>query len=518
MMDSRTPSHDDQKPKLTESQNSRHCKKKRKSCIVPFTSLQETIFEGLLDNLVVAIQSSFVPPSGPLPSILKVLQNLVNSLPLSLRDNAELLAATELNINAYEQSEEWSVALISATQLTLTELYSLSLLACVASTVKDDWVSTIRLAETNLAGISSAVPPAINGTVLSFTSNTSPMNLGVDGRSGQPTGGVIIGFGFDSRAISVTTNDSSSSISIVLADNLGGNNYAFSMPRGGTLSSMTASFTLTSPAIFINSPMTVQAQLCRSSPGASPYTPFTTIPGAIVPLIPALSGSLSNLTCEGSLTGLDIPLNPGDRLVVVFTASSSPNSFANPQNIFGTGSASLTIGGMEGMPPAKDTIIPFASFSPVNLVFSASDFFGNGAGVVGYGFSATAPFIPASDLSLNSLFDEFTTVLPADSTTISSISAYFGVQSGQTLTSPVSIQVVLYRFTDSTNTATAILRTSIQLPVLQPGTYTNNSSGVFGVVEGLTGITLFPNERLVMVFIATGGSVTGWASGGVSVI
>ncbi|SDS15641.1 hypothetical protein SAMN05444162_0855 [Paenibacillaceae bacterium GAS479] len=518
MKDSLTPGQNEPQPKLAGSKHSHHCKKKRKSCIVPFTSLQQTIFEGLLDNLVVAIQSRFVPPSGPLPSILKVLQNLVNNLPLSLRDNAELLAATELNINAYEQSEEWSASLISATQLTLTELYSLSLLACVSSTVKDNWVITIRLAETNLAGISSAVPPAINGTVLSFTSSTSPMNLAVDGRSGQPTGGVIIGYGFESRTISVSTNDSSTSISIVLADNLGGNNYAFSMPRGGTLSSMTASFTLTSPAIFINSPMTIQAQLCRSSASASPYSPFTTIPGAIVPLIPALSGNLTNLTCQGSLNGLDISLNPGDRLVVVFTASSPPNSFANPPSILGTGSASITIGGMEGTPPAKDTIIPFASFSPVNLVFSASDFFGNGAGVVGYGFSDSEPYVPATELSLNSLFDEFTTVLPADSTSITSISAYFGVQSGQTLTSPVSIQAVLYRFTDSTNIATAILISSLQLPVLQPGTYTNNSPGISGVIEGLTNISLTPNERLVMVFIATGGSVTGWASGGVSVI
>ncbi|MCM3749890.1 hypothetical protein M3223_21380 [Paenibacillus pasadenensis] len=489
----------------------------RSPCIVPFTSTQETIFDGLLNNLAVSIQSSFIPPSGPLPSVLKVLQNLINSMSLSLRGKADLLAVTELNITAYEQSERWSAALIAATQQLLTELYAFSLLACVPSGVKDDWVIAIRLAEVNLAGISGAVPPAITGTVLTFTSSSiGPMDLSLNGRSGLPTGGVIVGYGFESRNISVTTDGTPANISMVLADNLGGNNYAFSMPRVGTLGSMTASFTLTSPAIFISSPITIQAQLCRSGPDASPYSPFTTIPGAVVQLIPAISGNSSGLTCQGSLDGLDLPLNPGDRLVVVFTASSPPNSLSNPQDIMGTGSASITIGGMNGTPPSNETIIPFASFSPVNLVYSSDDIFGNGAGVVGYGFSDSQPYLPAISLSLNSVFDEFTTVLPSGGT-ITSVSAYFGVQSGQTLTSPVSIRVVMYRFTAATNSATSILRTSVQLPALQPGTYTNQSTGVYGVVDGLS-ITLFPGERLVLVFIATGGSVTGWASGGVSVM
>ncbi|SDS15714.1 hypothetical protein SAMN05444162_0857 [Paenibacillaceae bacterium GAS479] len=365
-MDFRIPNLNDPQPISHDANFNKPCNKRRRSCIVPLTSLQETIFKGLLDDLVIAIQSNFVPPSGPLPSILKVFQNLVDSLSLSLGDKADLLAATELNITAYEQSEEWSTALIAATQQTLTELYSLSLLACVSSAVKDNWTSTIRLAETNLADITGAVPPVVDtGTVLSFTSGFGPMDLSLNGRSGLPTGGVIIGSGFQSRNISITSDDSTANIAIILADSLGGNNYAFSMPHGGTLNSITASFTLTSPPVLIRSPITIQAQLCRSAPNASPYSPCTTIPGAIVSLIPSLSGNSSGLTCQGSLDGLSIPLNPRDRLVVVFTASSAPNSLTNPTDIFGAGAASITIGGMEGTPPSNEKIIPFASFSPI---------------------------------------------------------------------------------------------------------------------------------------------------------
>ncbi|OXM17216.1 hypothetical protein [Paenibacillus herberti] len=514
-MDSRIPNLNDPQPILHDANYNKPCKKRGKPCIVPFSSLQETIFEGLLDDLVIAIQSNFDPPSGPLPSILKVLQNLVDSLSLSLRDKADLLAATELNITAYEQSEGWSASLISTTQQTLTELYNLSLLACVSSAVKDNWTSTIRLAETNLAGITGAVPPVDIGTVLSFTSGVGPMDLSLNGRSGLPTGGVIIGSGFQSRNIAIISDDSTANIAIILADSLGGNNYAFSMSHGGTLAAITASFTLTSSPILISSPITIQAQLCRSAPNASPYSPFTTIPGAVVPLIPSLSGSSSGLTCQGSLDGLNIPLNPGDRLIVVFTASSSPNSLRNPTDIFGAGGASITIGGMEGTPPSNEKIIPFASFSPVILINSSIGIIENGVGVVGYGYSVSQPNIPGSNLSLNSVFNEFTTVLPAGSI-ITSLSAYFGVKSGQTLTAPVSIQVFMYRFTDSTNSATAILRTSIQLPVLQPGTYTDDSPGVSGVVDGLN-ISNPPSSRLVLVFIAKGGPVTGWASGGLTV-
>ncbi|OXM17217.1 hypothetical protein [Paenibacillus herberti] len=495
-----------------------HCKPcpkpPQRNCIIPFTPLQADIFEGLLDDLIASIQSIFIPPVGPLPNVLKVLQNLFKDIRLTLRDQADLFAATELNITAYEQSDEWSVALIAATQQTLTELYSLSLLACVSSTVKDGWVTTIRLAETNLAGISVGVPPAIEGSVLSFSSGSSTMDLSLDSISGLPNGGVVVGYGFASRTIPVSA-DSAAAISIVLADSFGGNNYAFSMPRGGTLTAITASFILTGSYFIVGPPITIQAQLCRAPSSVSPYSPFTAIPGASVPLIPSLSGNISILTCQGSLAGLDIPLNPGDRLVVVFTAFTSSNAEADPTAILGSGSASITIGQSADLPPSEDSIIPFASVTPANLIFSSSNPFENGAGVIGYGFTETVPYFSNPILSLDTLFDQFTTAIP-NGGTVTSFSAYFGVQSGQTLSGPVSINVSMYLFNASTNMATPLLGTSIQLPVLQPGVYTENSPGVYGIADGLD-IQLSPTDRLVLVFIANGGSVLGWASGGVSV-
>ncbi|MCM3749891.1 hypothetical protein M3223_21385 [Paenibacillus pasadenensis] len=164
---------------------------KKKSCVIPFTSLQEEIFSSLLNDLVVSIQPSFIPPNGPLPNVFKVLQNLFKSMRLGLRDQAGLFAATELLITAYEQSDGWSPALIAATQSALTELYAFSLLACVSSSVKDGWVESIRLAETNLADISGFVPPVISEIEISFDGGGIVTALSFSPTTSLPTEGAI---------------------------------------------------------------------------------------------------------------------------------------------------------------------------------------------------------------------------------------------------------------------------------------------------------------------------------------
>ncbi|OXM17223.1 hypothetical protein [Paenibacillus herberti] len=500
------------------------CKITKKPCLVTFTPLQADIFEGLLDDLAAAIQNSFVPPAGPLPSILKVLQNLIVELPLTLNAQANLLAATEMAINAYQQSQGWSSAAVASTQIVLTDLYALSLVACVASTVKDGWVIRVRLAETNLAGIESGVPPVISGTTLSFDGGNETMVLSFNPSTGLPTEGVIAGTGFVSQSIPVTTTSGVANVSIVLADNLGGNNYAFSMPRAGTLTSMTANFNTGNNLVVNGPPITVVAQLCRALPNDSPYTPFVAIPGASVQLLPSLSGNVSAIEVSGSLTGLNISLNPEDRLVLLFTIfTATTSTTADPTTIVGIGGGTLTIEPVNLPADSFGPIIPLASHLPVTLNFDAT---GSpiDAGVIAFGFSSNEQFTSFGlPIIVNPLINGFTSPITEEQT-ITSIAAYFGVESNQTLEQPINIFVQLYRYTPANSTATPIPDTVFLLSALQAGTFTTTSPGLHFIFTVLPfgSVNVNPGDRLIMVFTAqnltatSGVSISGWASGGIS--
>ncbi|OXM17222.1 hypothetical protein [Paenibacillus herberti] len=500
------------------------CKITRKPCLVNFTPLQADIFEGLLDDLAAAIQNSFVPPAGPLPAVLKVFQNLIVDLPLTLSAQADLLAATEMAINAYQQSKGWSSAAVASTQIVLTDLYALSLVACVASTVKDGWVIRVRLAETNLAGIESGVPPVISGTSLFFGGGNQTMRLSFNGSTGLPTEGVIVGTDFVSQSIPVTTTGSAENISIVLTDNSGGNNYAFSMPQPGMLTSLSANFTPSSNLVINGPPITILAQLCRALPDDSPYTPFVAIPGTTVQLVPSLSGNVSGIVCSGSLNGLNVSLNPEDRLVLVFTIFTAiTGAAADPTTIAGTGGSIITIDSVS-LPPIPFNIIPLASHLPVKLNFDATGAPVT-AGIIGFGFSNTETFSSfTSPITVPSIFTEFTSPITEEGT-LATIAAYFGVESNQTLLEPINIFVQLYRYTPANNMITPIAPTLFMLPLLSAGTYTTTSPGLHSlfITPSNIAINVNPGDRLVMVFTAlrlnatSSVSIAGWVSGGISI-
>ncbi|OXM17210.1 hypothetical protein [Paenibacillus herberti] len=489
-----------------------------RNCLIRFTPLQADIFEELLDDLIDSIQFVFTPPSGPLPDVFKELQNLFKSMRLSLRDQADLFAATELPITAYEQSEGWTTALIAATQTALTELYALSLLACVSSSVKDGWVIRIRMAETNLAGIENTVPPVISGTTLVFNGGSNLISLSFNPTTGFATTGVVVGQGFVSQSIPVTTDGSSSTVSIALASGSEGTNYAFSMPQSGTLNAITASFTPI-PTMVAGEQIIIQAQLCRALPTTSLYTPFVTIPGAVLLLIPSLSGSVSGITCTGSLNGLNISLNAEDRLVVVFTLIG--NVGTTPTFILGTGSASFTVA-LDSSPASNAPILPFASVSTVDLSFNETGLPISG-GAVAFGFSQTESVTLPQSFAVNPLFNQFTATVPGGGK-ITSVAAYFGVKSGQVIpaNSTVNVQALLYRYTNENLTATAFGNVLVRLTALTEGTYTANSPGAHGIVSGLN-IEIGEDDHILLVFFALSNtvianSITGWASGGISVI
>ena len=78
--------------------------------------------------------------------------------------------------------------------------------------------------------------------------------------------------------------------------------------------------------------ITVQAQL-YSSP--TPDNTFTPIPGAVVTLVPSLTGVISiGSVSNGTTTGLSIPVTDQTRLMVVFSASATGISTTNTITAF----------------------------------------------------------------------------------------------------------------------------------------------------------------------------------------
>jgi BclB C-terminal domain-containing protein len=124
----------------------------------------------------------------------------------------------------------------------------------------------------------------------------------------------IVGFGNSANNISVAGG------TIDLTD-AGGTllNFAFSAPRDGTITSISAYFSTTAALALIGSTVTITAQLYSST---TPDNIFSPIPGAVVTLAPPLTGLVSLGTISnGITTGLAIPVTAQTRLLMVFSAN-----------------------------------------------------------------------------------------------------------------------------------------------------------------------------------------------------
>jgi BclB C-terminal domain-containing protein len=81
---------------------------------------------------------------------------------------------------------------------------------------------------------------------------------------------------------------------------------------------MSAFFSLTVALALVGSTVTLTAQLYEST---TPDNVFTPVPGAIVTLAPALTGVVAIGTiATGNVTGLNIPVTQGTRLMFVISA------------------------------------------------------------------------------------------------------------------------------------------------------------------------------------------------------
>ena len=116
-------------------------------------------------------------------------------------------------------------------------------------------------------------------------------------------------------------------------------NFAFSVPRDGTITSIAAYFSNTVALALVGTTITLTAQLFSST---TPDNIFTPIPGASVTLAPALTGVV-NLgdTSNGITTGLAIPVTEETRLLLVFSATADGVTLINV--VTGYASGGITI-------------------------------------------------------------------------------------------------------------------------------------------------------------------------------
>lgn len=171
-----------------------------------------------------------------------------------------------------------------------------------------------------------------NGSIIPFSSGTPITLTTLDtGAEGIPA---FIGFGNGTCGISQLA----SQIDLTNPARTD-TNFAFLMPRDGIITSISAYFSTTVALSLTNTTVSIKAQLYSST---TPNNIFTAIPGAIVTLVPNLTGqapigSISN----GIISNLSIPVSSQTRLLLVFSATATGSILVN--SIVGYASAGISI-------------------------------------------------------------------------------------------------------------------------------------------------------------------------------
>jgi BclB C-terminal domain-containing protein len=115
-------------------------------------------------------------------------------------------------------------------------------------------------------------------------------------------------------------------------------NFAYSVPRNGTISSLSGFFSNTVALALIGTSLNIQAQLFSAPAGSNTFSP---VPGAVVNLAPSLTGILGiGTTASGITTGLSIPVAAGSRLLLVYSTTAAGLGLLNTV----TGYASAGVG------------------------------------------------------------------------------------------------------------------------------------------------------------------------------
>jgi len=170
------------------------------------------------------------------------------------------------------------------------------------------------------------IPPASTGSIIPFASGITPAILAsaIGGLIGTVS---LVGFG--SAIPGVTLVGETITLPAL--------NEAFSAPRAGSISAISAAFTVTVGLDLIGEAATVNARIYRAPAGSNVFTAT----GASVNLAPALT---SLITVGTTLTGTSsnfapVPVAAGDRLLMVFSISGT----TLVATVTGAASAGITI-------------------------------------------------------------------------------------------------------------------------------------------------------------------------------
>ncbi len=144
--------------------------------------------------------------------------------------------------------------------------------------------------------------------------------------------GAIIAFGDYADGISLSAGN----INLV-----GINSFAYSMPRDGTITSISAYFSTLGTLSLTGTTVTITAQV-YTSPGPSPSDIFSPVAGAIVTLNPPLTGILGiGVPSWGITNGLSISVTNQSRVLVFFSITATGDSLIN--TVTGFASAGINI-------------------------------------------------------------------------------------------------------------------------------------------------------------------------------
>lgn len=174
----------------------------------------------------------------------------------------------------------------------------------------------------------TAVPNT--GTIIPFSSGVTPVVLTTvaAGLISLPS---LIGFG--------TAIPSTAGILGGILDLTGLLNEAFQVPRAGSITAISASFTTTVALDLLAGSATITAQVYRAPAGSSVFTATN----AAVNLLPAITGPLAVGTVSSASADVaPIPVAPGDRLLMVYTVTAS-EGLPLATVITGSASAGITI-------------------------------------------------------------------------------------------------------------------------------------------------------------------------------
>ncbi|MGG0531579.1 exosporium glycoprotein BclB-related protein, partial [Priestia aryabhattai] len=179
-------------------------------------------------------------------------------------------------------------------------------------------------------GVTGATGIAIGGAMIPYASGTTITVTTIVGGLVGTNG--LIGFGNSVSGVSIVggTIDLTGASGTLL-------NFAFSVPRDGTLTAIAAYFSTTLGLSLLGTTVTITAQLYRST---TPNNIFSPVPGASVNL--TLSGTIAiGTTINGITQNLNIPVTSQNRLLMVYSATATGLSLVN--TITGYASAGITI-------------------------------------------------------------------------------------------------------------------------------------------------------------------------------